>query len=356
VRETIEASSAWRYSSEALGAQVMTKSTPFSIGLAVCGLVSALTSGCQQQVHCPVLKDCGGPVPVGTWTLTPQVVDAAGNVIAPIHGSCIEDLYVPVSDPRLVGGGDVPAARTPPPEPALYDWCDGLLTSSGTKIDNRDAVFYTESAPVGVASIRLDATGAWSSGITRTGTFLLDFPALCMREFGAMDGRSIDPMAMPPGPPGDVCAQLQVAQRAAGMGTGAYQNTTCKDNPADPGGCLCEFEDQETGGPSGYYQRLDNNTLMFLSDKGFPNRVTYCNEGTSLELTGQDGEYLFGIKGLRTLDLAVANCTDGIKGPYEQGVDCGGQCAQVCGAAAPPAAGAAGAPATGTAGAPPATP
>ena len=124
----------------------MTKSTPFSIGLAVCGLVSALTSGCQQQVHCPVLKDCGGPVPVGTWTLTPQVVDAAGNVIAPIHGSCIEDLYVPVSDPRLVGGGDVPAARTPPPEPALYDWCDGLLTSSGTKIDNRDAVFYTERA------------------------------------------------------------------------------------------------------------------------------------------------------------------------------------------------------------------
>ncbi len=332
----------------------MIKSKPASsVLVATCALAAALTAvGCHQATNCSALGDCGGAVPVGTWTLTQPLLDASGRQIAPAHGSCIEDLFIPVSDPRL-SGGDIPAARTPPPEPALFDWCDGLLTSSG-KIDNRDAIFYTESAPVGFASIRLDPTGVWSSGITRTGTFVLDFPALCMREFGAMDGKSIDPMATPPGPPGNVCEQLQVAQRLAGSGTGAYQNTTCKPNPADPGGCLCAFDDQETGGPSGYYSQLDSNTIMFLSDKGFPNRVTYCNQGgTSLELTGKDGEYLFGIKGLRTLDLAVANCDDGIKGPYEEGVDCGGQCAQVCGAAAPPAgtAGAGGGAAVGGAGA-----
>jgi hypothetical protein len=95
---------------------------------------------------------------------------------------------------------------------------------------------------------------------------------------------------------------------------------------------VCFFDDQETGGPSGYYQQLDSSTLMFLSDKGFPNRVTYCNKGTSLELTGKDGEYLFGVKGLRTLDLAktIANCTDGMPGPGEDGVDCGGQCPNPC--------------------------
>jgi hypothetical protein len=324
----------------------MIKSTPLTPFLAFCGLVAALTSGCKQATHCSELGNCGGPVPIGTWTLTPAV---GAN---PEHGSCIEDLFVPVSDPRLVGGGDVPAARTPPPEPALYDWCDNLITSSGTMISTRDAIFYPESAPVAVASIKLLADGSWTSGITRTGTYVLDFPAICMREFGAMDGRPVDPTNLDAGT-GDVCAQLQVKQRKTGLGTGAYQNTTCIDNTADPGGCLCAFEDQETGGPSGYYKQIDGNTLEFLSDKNFPNLVTYCNQGASLQLTGKDGEYLFGTRGLRTLNLAVSNCADGIKGPYEQGVDCGGQCSTPCGAAAAPApAGAAGAPAAGAAGAP----
>ena len=319
----------------------MTKSTPLNTFIAVCALAAALTSGCQQAAHCAPLGDCGGPVPFGTWTLS------NATATEPAHGSCLEDLYVPVADPRLVGGGDVPAARSSPPEPALADWCDGLLTSSGTKIFTHAATFYPESAPVAVASIHLLADGSWTSGITRTGTFLMDFPALCMREFGAMDGRSVDPMATPPGPPGDVCAQLQVAQRDAGKGTGAYQNTTCLPNPADPGGCVCAFEDQETGGPSGYFNKIDNNTLQFLSDKNFPNLVTYCNKGTSLQLTGKDGEYLFGTRGLRTLDLkkTLPNCTDGVQGPGEEGVDCGPDCpVTMCPAAAAPAAAAPAAP------------
>ncbi len=301
---------------------MMTKSTPLTPFLALCGLLAALTPGCKQEVHCKELGSCGGAVPLGTWTLTPATATEAA------HGSCIEDLYVPVSDPRLVGGGDVPAARTPPPEPALYDWCDALITSSGTKIFNHAAIFYPESAPVGVASIQLSASGAWTSGITRTGLFVLDFPAICMQEFGAM------------GTPDVVCGKLQEAQKEAGKGTGSYQNTTCVANSNDPGGCLCAFEDQETGGPSGYYKQVDNSTIEFLSDKGFPNLVTYCNNGTSLQLTGKDGEYLFGTRGLRTLDLKkfVPNCTDGIQGQGEDGVDCGPECpVTMCPPPAPPA-------------------
>ena len=313
---------------------MITKSTPLASLLALCGALAVTTPACKQAVTCAELGDCGGDVPIGTWTLAPA------TATEPAHGSCIEDLYVPVSDPRLVGGGDVPAARTPPPEPTLYDWCDALITSSGTKIFTHAAIFYPESAPVGVASIHLSVDGSWSAGITRTGQYLLDFPAICMREFGAMNNRPIDPMDLTKGN-GDVCAQLETAQRAAGVGPGSYQNTTCANNPADPGGCVCAFEDQETGGPSGYYNRLDNNTIQFLSDKNFPNLVTYCNTGTSLQLTGKDGEYLFGTRGLRTLDLkkAVVNCTDGKQGEGEEGVDCGPQCpVTTCPPVAPPAA------------------
>lgn len=311
---------------------MMTKSTPLTF-LALCGLLSVFSAGCKQATHCAELGDCGGSIPIGTWVLAPA------TATTPAYGSCIEDLYVPVSDPRLIGGGDVPAARTAPPEPAVYDWCDALVTSSGKMITQRAGIFYPESAPVGEASVRILADGSWSSGITRTGLFTLDFPAICMREFGAMDNRPIDPMNLDAGT-GDVCAQLQVAQRAAGAGPGSYQNTTCVDNKADPGGCVCGYEDQETGGPSGYYNQLDGNTIQFLSDKNFPNLVTYCNKGDSLQLTGKDGEYLFGTRGLRTLDLKkfVPNCTDGIKGPGELGVDCGPECpVTTCPVAAPPA-------------------
>ena len=149
-----------------------------------------------------------------------------------------------------------------------------------------------------------------------------------MHEFTAINGKLIDANHPELGT-GDVCAQLQTLQRAAGAGPGSYQNTTCLDSQSDPGGCVCAFEDQETGGPAGVYNRIDNNTLQFLSPKNFPNLVTYCNKGDgSLQLTGKDGEYLFGTRGLRTLNLKkfVPNCTDGKQGAGEDGVDCGPQC------------------------------
>ncbi len=313
---------------------MMIKSTPLTSFIAFCVVLAVTTPACKQAVHCAELGDCGGDAPIGTWTLTPA------TATEPAHGSCIEDLYVPVSDPRLIGGGDVPAARTPPPEPALYDWCDALITSSGTSITTHDAIFYPESAPVAIASVHFSSDGTFSSGITRTGTYYLDFPAICMREFGATNGKLIDPKQPDLGT-GDVCAQLQTKERAAGAGPGSYQNTTCVDNTADPGGCVCAFEDQETGGPSGRYDRVDNNTIEFLSDKNFPNLVTYCNQGGSLQLTGKDGEYLFGTRGLRTLNLKkfVPNCADGKQGEGEAGVDCGPECpTTACPPAAAPAA------------------
>lgn len=306
----------------------MTQSTTLSSVLALCGVLVTLGSGCSQKTACSELGSCGGQVPFGNWMLrSPMLV--AGNV-TPTYGSCSEDLYVPPTDPRLGAGADVTIARTPVLEPALYDWCDGLLTSNGTSIQNRSAIFYSESSPVGDARIRINADGTYSAGITRTGTFVLDFPALCMREFGALDGKSIDPMD-PTAPTGNVCKQLEVPLRKSGAGPGSYQNTTCEPNPKDPAGCLCAFDVQETAGPSGNYQVLDSNTILFLSDKNYPARVTYCNKGNELELTGADGEYLFGVRGLRTLDLSFTpNCTDGVKGVNETGVDCGGFCPNAC--------------------------
>ena len=259
--------------------------------LALFGVLAVSATGCNfmQEPSCPKLEACGGELPIGRW-----ILKQAG-------GSCSEDLYTPAVDTRLVQA-DLPAARLPPPEPALFDWCVLLLTSGGKDIMATAPRFFTESPPVGDASVKFDDNGTYSVGTTRTGTYTLDFPAYCMRAFGATDGKP----AEEGGPPVGVCKQLEVPLRASGLGEGAYRNTTCEINEADPGGCLCQFDASAAGGSSGSFQRISGNTLLSLPFTDFPQKVTFCRDGDRLQLTGGDGQYLFDQKGLRTLDLVKA--------------------------------------------------
>jgi hypothetical protein len=274
---------------------------------AACGwlLLLATGAGCDkfmQQGKCPALSDCGGNVPIGTW------------ILAPGHGSCTEDIYVAPTDPRLPMGS-VPAARTPGPEPALYDWCDLLVTSANQDIIAVPANFYTYDIQIGAASVSYNADGTYSAGLTRTGSYFLTFPALCMREFGATDNKpAFDYNAnMPTGGPVDICQQLQMPLGQIGLGPGSFRDVQCVPNvPDDPGGCVCKFDATLTGGGAGTFltqqssPTLDFNQIVNLPGKDFPQDVTYCNTGTGLELTGRNGEDLFGTLGLKTLDLISA--------------------------------------------------
>src|SRR5262249_13836913 len=154
---------------------------------------------------------------------------------------CSEDVVQAQDDPRL-SGAMVPAARVQSIEPALWDWCDQLVTAGGKHLVVVPAAFTYADPRVGSSTVRFNADGTFSAGITITGVYQLDFPALCMREFGGMDGRQADPDNNPNGPPVGICKQLEASQKAAGIGTGAYFNTTCLPSPSDPQGCLCEFD------------------------------------------------------------------------------------------------------------------
>jgi hypothetical protein len=188
-----------------------------------------------------------------------------------------------------------------------------------------DPRFSFEHSTIGAAFVHYDPIGAngsgtYSAGLTRTGTYTIEFPALCIRQFGAV---------------GDVCGALQ-AQLAP-----SQKNLQCLANPVDPAGCVCRFDVAVQSGGSGIYQQLDSHTLLhelnltFPSKSpaaAFPQRVTYCNKGNRLELTGADGAYLFDEPGLRTMDLGATtiNCADGVQGLGEDGVDCGLACPNRC--------------------------
>ncbi|MDB4983307.1 MAG: hypothetical protein JWM82_4059 [Myxococcales bacterium] len=314
----------------------MSKRANISAGtcvVALFGLVAVPMSGCDkffmQAPLCSPLGDCGGSPPLGEWALAPD------------HSSCTEDLYTPLQDTRLLAA-DQPAARTPPPDPALYDWCDLLIVTGGTDTVQHLPVFFAESAPIGAAWARYDAPdpntgyGQFATGITRTGNYSLDFPTYCIREFGAPELAPSDPADMNSAPQ-HICdrvqTQIQAKLNMAGAATkNSFKNTHCAVNPADTGGCVCTFDLSQTVGISGAYQLLSSNTLLEISSTKFPQRITFCNKGDHIELTGANGSYLFEQPGLRTLDLAkvAINCADGVMGPGEEGVDCGSACPTPC--------------------------
>lgn len=254
----------------------------------------SLTSGCKQEPECPALGSCGGPDPIGGW------------VLAPGYPSCEEDLYTPPTDLRLAQNNKTPAG-TAPPEPANFDWCDQLVVGGGSMIQLHDPLFYYESPPVAQSSVKFSRdpmTGAqtFSASITKTGVYYMDFPAACVRQFGATDGRLVNPDD-PAAGTGDVCKQLEVPINQAGTNSGAYFNTVCQTNPSDPQGCICKFDLTSTAGPAGDWIRIDNNTIQLINNNSLPTYITFCNKGSELELTGKNGDYLFGVKGLRTVRL-----------------------------------------------------
>jgi hypothetical protein len=281
-----------------------------AISLALLAAPVALT-GCKQQVLCSALDSCSGSV-VGDWRL------AAG------HPSCSEEVFALPPDPRLASA-DVPAARTPSPDPATFDWCNLLATSLGDPFVTSAPLFYTPgpngyqggaagiqnnyvSGPVGAATIHYDMDGTYALSTTRTGTYEIDFPAACMREFGALDGNPIDTSTdpvtnMPVGPPGNVCQQLEFSLRKKNLKR--YLNITCQLNPNDPppsAGCNCQFDLSDTQLNSGTYQ-VSGSSVLHVPGDNFPQNATYCSQVDRLQLTGGDGAYLFDRVGLRTLDL-----------------------------------------------------
>jgi hypothetical protein len=269
-------------------------------GLALCALVVASAAGCKQAPLCPALEGCGGPTPVGRW------------ILAPGHPSCTEDLYIPATDTRLVKATQ-PTMQMSPPEQAVFDWCVLLVATSAMPAGGAPR-FYYESGATGDVSIKYDAAGHFSAGITKTGTFTLDYPAACIRQFGLTDLPE-DPAN--PAAGGPACKQLAGPLKDAAGGEGSYQNLTCRTNPDDPRGCLCTFDVTETGGPGGVYQMLSDNTILHLNYAGFPEKATFCNTGDRLQLTGAEGDYLFAQKGLRTLDMIRACPVEHLPGPGE---------------------------------------
>jgi hypothetical protein len=258
-----------------------------------------LLTGCAQGDVCEELGACAGNL-VGRWGLAMP--------------ACQSQLYEP---PQEIWLFERPVAngRQTQPEPAYSSWCQNLVyTADPARPLANNPLFWTGAATYGEARIRYFEDGTYEAGFTRTGTYGWSFSAACMRQHGSQV----------------TCEQLAEPLNLSAQNDGGYSNVRCTAG-SDPGSCECLFDAVTVGSQQGIYRVRGSEVDHYATSIPSPvSTMTFCQQGDSLTLSGVRNSFLYEQPGLRNMSLLRANCSDGIKGPGENGVDCGDLCETPC--------------------------
>jgi hypothetical protein len=299
-------------------------------------------SGCKTEPFCVPLGNCGGDFILGTdkdfrkndglldheWTIKGQ--DIFGNEfpksISPV---CQDQLEVPPVPLSLLRQPPVQATDRPP-DKVTADWCYNLVLKSSGEVDR--FIVWAPPTPLKVGQLVMSEDydharnrGTYSMQITYAQTRHLEFSETCLTAQG------IRP----------TCPELGRHLGAFVAVEANIYSVRCFDPGEGKGGCNCDYELTFIGGPNGrWFAGGVAGEVTFFDDLFNPAvKTDYCVGGdpatgkTTLQLTGHDDQALFNAKSFRTMELSPPSCDDGVRNAStgEEGVDCGGPCAQGCG-------------------------
>jgi hypothetical protein len=238
----------------------------------------------QPGAHHPDCgRDCGGS-PVGRWIYTRET-------------SC----------------NLLPLSGSKPPEDGE---CSILLLPNSTPDEppvrlERAPRFDFSGQPVAWASLVLREDGFYAVGVSYNGTGHMALAGQCRKL-----GENVV-----------ACADVAAAVEPSLLGEGAGRNFQCTDNAE--GGCDCSYEITFVTGSTGIWRTTADGKLLLQPsysavDAPAPEPVTYCSGetlalGPEFQVPGQP------VNGEATV-FARADCTDAVRGPGENDVDCGGVC------------------------------
>lgn len=236
-------------------------------------------------------------------------------------------------DSSAAGTGDGGAGGGEPFEP-----CGGELTGAWTATDARV-----------VAPRPADVNECWNLHIERSGQRYVggtQYPTpeqrtthLIFRSDGSYQNASLasGPVVLEYAPACLVteqgtptCEELELALYESGLGEGAYRDTMCSERAG--GGCTCSVHVELVGGSNGsWVMDTESRTVTFNRPEGYPEprelSVGYCVTGAGLRFDAAIEAWFRGIAGET---LRAVDCTDGARGPGEDGVDCGLICPNRC--------------------------
>jgi hypothetical protein len=242
-------------------------SVALAAGLAACG-------GKGTEGTCTTYPACGGQ-PMGNWTLS---MGCQNLVVMPYQQPSLPDQLMQPQTPTVA-----------PPQPMATtsgDWCSQLVyePSINPSMPVRSVVLWHGPPSVHDGYVKLRADGTYQAQIqfiTLEHTF---FPNACITRYERT---------------APTCEKL-------GTDLASYEQTQpgfMFDQPMNctgdsSVGCDCSYQVQS--GAQGTWS-VDGSSIVFAStSSAVPYSASFCQNGDTLQLTGNDGTDLFGAEGVRS--------------------------------------------------------
>jgi hypothetical protein len=282
----------------------------------VLALGAIATAGCGQGAKggCPALPACGGN-PVGTWSLAN---DSDSCQFQPVRPAQTVDVtaFTGLTPP-------LPATIAPPqPNPVVAqqttsgDWCSSLVYVEDPTPGVTNAVLWHDAPKLTAANITFGADFSYLSTLTfSTDPKTDDLPVT--RNTTHFAPRCL----LANGATSPTCDKLTTAltafyapQNPSAVEPAAFSQISCTGDAATTG-CDCSYiftvavSDQGMWAVNGDTLLQDSEGFLYNGaavDSQAPSTTlesSFCAEKSSLQLSGARGGSLFGVLGLRTMEL-----------------------------------------------------
>jgi hypothetical protein len=245
-------------------------------GLAGCG-------GKGTEGTCTTYPACGGN-PVGDWMIT---TGCANLVVTPFQQPSLPDQ---LAQPQT--------ATVAPPQPmptTSGDWCSQLVYEPSTNpmMPVRSVVLWHGPPTVAQGYLHIKDTGTYAASVTFVTLEHTFFANSCITRYEHNPNPAV-PLS---------CLQL-------GLDLASYEQTqpgfmfdqamSCTGDISV--GCDCSYHYQAQSGAMGTWSLSpDSKSIVFASSvTSEPQSASFCQNGATLQLSGDNGTVLFGAQGVRS--------------------------------------------------------
>jgi hypothetical protein len=256
-----------------------------AFGALALGIAAAGCGGKGTEGTCSTYAGCGGDLR-GNWTLS---TGCQNLVVTP---------YQQPSLPEQLAQPQTSTQAPPQPEPTTSgDWCSQLIYQPAIdpNMPIKGVVLWHGPPTVYDGFLRVQADGTYQAFIQ----FITDehtyFPNACLTRYQSTaptcEKLGQDLAAFEMTQPGFMFAASMVCQGDSTVG------------------CDCSYRYQVQSGEMGTWSGDPNDasTVVFSSEsRSEPQAATFCQNGDSLTLSGQNGTVLFSAEGVRSAQFARA--------------------------------------------------
>lgn len=315
--------------------------------LAALALLSStsVAVGCANEDRCTPLDNCASDL------ILPGATETTWYAVE----TCKNQVFMPPQNLSLLNQ-PAQVAGERPPEVSTSDWCQGLVFNND-KIPTTPEELETSikslrlwfDPPMNVYQSRItyEPGNQYNFQVSYLGMQRADFSASCLTGQGvALSCRDLSTalQAFLAAEPNLGIRPQEGSKQGSGM---TKKHVYCV--PGELEGCTCEYPFLLVTSSTGLYSQSGSLVNHFDSQQAPVAQNDVCVQGyaggeawgddgtprTQMDVTGHHRSWLFnqagqGFRNMSAVPSTAINCTDGVRGVGELGIDCGPYCESTC--------------------------